>query len=70
MAAGELPVAETYDGGPLDQHRSQADARAYAGTAAERAAKAALVMLARVLARQAAAEAIEQREHEVRPDEP
>jgi hypothetical protein len=28
------------------------------------------VMLARVLARQAAAEAIEQREHEVRPDEP
>ena len=76
MVADESPVAEAYDGGPPGQHQSQADARGGGCAAAELAAKAALATLARLLARQTAAEAVEKREHverrddEARPHEP
>jgi len=56
MTADESPVAEAYDGGPHGQHQSPADARGGACAAAELAAKAALATLARLLARQTAAE--------------
>ena len=76
MAADESPIARAYEGEPPGQHRSRADARGGACAAAELAAKAALVTLARLLARQTAAEAVEKREHverhddEARPHEP
>ena len=76
MAVDESPVAEAYDGRPPGQHQSQADARGGACAAAELAVKAVLVTLARLLACQTAAEAVEKREHmerhddEARPHEP
>jgi hypothetical protein len=64
MAPGNRSVAETRDGISLGQFESLGDGRSGATAHTAGVDKRVLLILARLLARQTAAEAVEQHEHE------
>ena len=63
MATGDLALAETSDGGSSVPSARRGQDRRDGSTASERMATAGLVILARLLARQAAAEALQAADH-------
>jgi hypothetical protein len=63
VATGDLALAETSDGGSSGPSARRGHDRRDGRTASERMARAGLVILARLLARQAASEALQAADH-------